>query len=580
MFLSSSTGWLKAARWKPKASSQAQRSRRARCVPRLELLEDRTVPSAFTVRNLLDSGNGSLRAAISSGDDTIAFAPGLHGTITLNSELPINHAVTINGPGANKLSVSGNGASRVFDISGNVNVTVAGLTITDGLAAIGGGILLEGSASLSISNCALTDNEAIGNAAGGGFGGGIEDTSSGALTVTNGTFNANKAIGVGPNSNFLNPPGYILALGGAIDVSLNSTGPAKVSNSTFTGNQALGGVPGASAGGGALSNSSIVGATMTVTGSTFSDNAAIGAAGGDGVSNFGSGQGGAINDFSSLIVRDSTLTGNLALGTPLAPGVVPSQGPVSGTSTAGGGICCLPITVPTATVTVADSTLAGNRAVGGAGAAGSAGSVGEGGGMALIFVPSGLVTGCTLVGNVAHGGAGGTGGVGALGVSGGIDLVFASVAVSNSILVGNEAIGGAGGAGANAGDGVGGGIDVGTGVILGFGDASSLTLTNCTLVGNQAVGGAGGSGANGGNGQGGGLSLLAGNSAGVSASNIDANRAQGGAAGSGGTAGLGVGGGVYIDTGATVYLDPFTVKNTKYNHADIDPNIDGTYILL
>jgi hypothetical protein len=47
------------------------------------LLEDRTLPSTFTVLNLNDSGPGSLRAAIASGDDTIAFANGLHGTITL-----------------------------------------------------------------------------------------------------------------------------------------------------------------------------------------------------------------------------------------------------------------------------------------------------------------------------------------------------------------------------------------------------------------------------------------------------------------------------------------------------------------
>ena len=69
---------------------------------------------------------------------------------------------------------------------------------------------------------------------------------------------------------------------------------------------------------------------MTVTGCTLSDNAAIGAAGGDGKINFGSGQGGGINDFASLIVRNSTLTDNLALGTPLAPGAVPSQTVSSG----------------------------------------------------------------------------------------------------------------------------------------------------------------------------------------------------------------------------------------------------------
>jgi hypothetical protein len=34
---------------------------------RLEALEDRTVPSTFTVTNLLDTGPGSLRAAVTAG---------------------------------------------------------------------------------------------------------------------------------------------------------------------------------------------------------------------------------------------------------------------------------------------------------------------------------------------------------------------------------------------------------------------------------------------------------------------------------------------------------------------------------
>ena len=37
--------------------------------------------------------------------------------------------------------------------------------------------------------------------------------------------------------------GYILALGGAIDVNYEATGPATISNSTFTGNQATAAAP-------------------------------------------------------------------------------------------------------------------------------------------------------------------------------------------------------------------------------------------------------------------------------------------------------------------------------------------------
>ncbi len=115
---------------------------RQRFSPQLLALEDRNLPSTFTVKNLHDSGGDSLRAAIiaanaNPGADTIVFAHGLTGTIKLTSgELSITDAVTISGPGADKLTVSGNGASRVFEIDTAVGlgVAISGLTISHGYA--------------------------------------------------------------------------------------------------------------------------------------------------------------------------------------------------------------------------------------------------------------------------------------------------------------------------------------------------------------------------------------------------------------------------------------------------------------
>src|ERR1700737_1596978 len=97
-------------------------------VPRLEILEDRTVLSTLTVTSPADDGSsGTLRAVIAraSDGDTIQFAKKLKGdTITLTlGQLIISKSLDIEGLGAKKLTISGNAASRVFDISGGVTVT-------------------------------------------------------------------------------------------------------------------------------------------------------------------------------------------------------------------------------------------------------------------------------------------------------------------------------------------------------------------------------------------------------------------------------------------------------------------------
>src|SRR5262249_60531064 len=72
-----------------------------RFVPRLLALEDRTLPSVFTVTNLLDSGAGSLRQAVLDCNsqprfDLIAFAPAARGTLGLtHRQLSIPHHLAV-----------------------------------------------------------------------------------------------------------------------------------------------------------------------------------------------------------------------------------------------------------------------------------------------------------------------------------------------------------------------------------------------------------------------------------------------------------------------------------------------------
>jgi hypothetical protein len=574
------------------ARKTPSRRRPAYSRPLLEALEDRTLPSTLTVLNILDSGAGSLRAAITAAKsgDTIVFAPALNGqTITLNSgELAIKKSLSIQGPGAGLLAVSGNDASRVFDlVSQGITVTITGLTVIHGLSssAIGGGILNTG-ATLALANDILSNNRAVANshnstvqAAGGAA---IASRNGATLTVSNCTFSGNQAIGIeGSGGN-----GGAILNGGWDDASPST---ATITGCLFTDNQVVGGDGGEVTSGNLFMGISLGGGICNIKGNldvkscTFSHNRVLASNdgnGGNGSSGFYEmdiAKGGGLSSLSgNLIVSGSTFADNEAVGGSNCIKGASGQGRIG--HAIGGGL-----ETQSGTATVTNCTFDHNEAIGGnnntAGSTDFLVGRGAGGGIGtLVFdVPDYLtVSGCTFTNNWAIGGVGNVGGpFTSDGIGGGLMNERGAVTtVTGCTFTGNWAIGGQGGPGQSGADGLGGGLVN----VLG----ATLTVSCCTVSSNQAIGRAGGAGANGGNGFGGGVFndglSAAPQNAGtpatltVTGSTIADNQAEGGAAGAGGGAGQGVGGGCYFATGGIACLDLDTVAAMLGNTASTSNN--------
>jgi hypothetical protein len=162
----------------------------------VQVLETRRLLSALTVTTAADSGAGSLRAEIAAANsgDTINFAASLKGqTITLTSgELLINKGLTIQGPGAAQLTISGGNASRVFDVTSSQPVVLTGLTISNGRSTIGGAISDAAGTTLTVSNCTVSNSHLSPL---GKYGGGIYN--AGTLTVNGSNLTRDSAFAGG-----------------------------------------------------------------------------------------------------------------------------------------------------------------------------------------------------------------------------------------------------------------------------------------------------------------------------------------------------------------------------------------------
>lgn len=338
-------------------------------------------PGQLTLREAVELANGTPAIA-----DTITFSPAVFSgatTIALTfGELLVTSPLTVQGPGADKLTVGGQNLSRVLNVN-PVAVTISGVTLADGKAGPdgrggavhnrgtltvtasvirdssateGGGIF--NSAVLNLSGTVVTSNAAQ-------YGGGIHNAGSlaatdstisfnvadgnskgggglwneGSATITGGTFQENTAKIFG--GGLLNDDDSMLVVSGSqfignkasLGGGIYNDAAATIADSTFDANVA-------SSSGGGLYNRE----TLTITASTIS-------------SNHSDSSGGGIYNRYRLNVRNCTVSGNSAA---YGGGIV--------TSAAKAG------TRPAGFLDVRNSSIALNKASSGGGVAVSGGS--------------------------------------------------------------------------------------------------------------------------------------------------------------------------------------------------------------
>jgi len=144
--------------------------------------------------------------------DSIRIAPAVY-----TENLTINSNLRLTGSSAATTIIDGGGSRVVSILSTSAHVSLSNLTIRNGIASGGGGILNWG--NLTLSNSAITGNTALSDTS--AVGGGID--SSGTLTVNNSTFSGNTA-----------------SAGNVYGGAIYSSGPLTINNSTISGNSITG----------------------------------------------------------------------------------------------------------------------------------------------------------------------------------------------------------------------------------------------------------------------------------------------------------------------------------------------------
>ena len=352
-----------------------------------------SLPEAIAFANIAPSGNSTI-----TFDSTVFSTP---ETITLGgTELELSNPTgteTITGP-TGGVTVSGGGASRVFQVDEGVTADFNGLAITGGSTAGTGGGVNVSNGTADLTDCTISGNTSGRNGGYGGYGGGLCDA-GGNLTLS----------------------GCIVA----------------------------GNIVGDGSGGGGLAT--LAGGTTTLTNCTVIDNSCVGlSAAGDGIIEY--------EENASTTMTDCTISGNFGGrnggGLALYPGdtAVLTNCTISGNSTSasGGGMFLNgvgPVTLTNCTIsdntagvdggglrglgrnTLNDCTISGNTA-----------GV-DGGGLFLLILNT--LNDCTISGNSAPQG-------------GGLQLGAFGNTLNNTIVAGNLAGGDISGSYSGSNDLVGG----------------------------------------------------------------------------------------------------------------------------
>ncbi|HEV3341571.1 MAG TPA: choice-of-anchor Q domain-containing protein [Pirellulales bacterium] len=447
-----------------------------------------------------------------------------------------NEDLTIKGAGAGQTIIDASAlGDRAFQILSSGHLHLIGVTITGGNSSGNGGAIgNEGTLSLK--------NSSVANSVTSGLGGAIFSDSGTTLTLDDATISGNSAEN-GGGVVIINAASAAISDGTTISGNIAKAdgggiavmGTLTITGSTITGNSA------GQVGGGIVTSSS--GASVTISQSTLSNNKAQ--------------VGGALFSNSPVVIDDSTLMDNVAQGAAGQDGSwVWDASPRHGDGGGGGGAGLGAAIYNGSTLTVSNSTLVGNQAVGGHGGQVDTPGVSVGGAGGGLQGGAGGSASDGAAGQFASGGGGGgsgappyNGGPGGFGGGGGGAGGLTENALHQFTTSGQ---GGAGGqfAGAGGNDqtsidqsrsvitypgGGGGGAGVGGALF----DAGQATLLNDTIADNAASGGQGGLGP----------------------------------LGPSGAAGSGVAGGIYVYSGSVTSQNTVVAGNT----ANQDRDVSGSF---